>query len=75
MLLAGPATWLVGGYLMPAIRSDRPCVWIHVVHEQFSCERLDWNQENSRASDYLVPIYLDEMFHIVELRCGSLAHC
>jgi len=41
----------------------------------FSCELLDWDQENSRASDYLVPTYLDGMFHIVELRCGSLAHC
>jgi hypothetical protein len=34
MFLAGPATWLVGGYLMLAIRRDRPSVWIHVVHEQ-----------------------------------------
>jgi hypothetical protein len=42
---------------------------------RFSCEWLDWDQENSRASDYLVPIYLDRMFHIVELRYGSLAHC
>jgi hypothetical protein len=41
----------------------------------FSCELLDWDQENSRASDYLMPIYLDRMFHIVELRGESLAHC
>ena len=41
----------------------------------FSREWLDWDQENSRASDYLVPIYLDGMFHIVEPRSGSLAHC
>jgi hypothetical protein len=41
----------------------------------FSRELMDWDQENSRASDYLAPIYLAEMFHIVELRYGSLAHC
>ena len=41
----------------------------------FSCEWLDWDQENSRASDYLMPNYLDGMFHIVELRYRSLAHC
>ena len=75
MFLAGPATWLVSGYLVPTIRSDRPCVWIHVVHEQFSWKWLDSNQENSRASDYSMPIYLDGMIHIVELRYGSLAHC
>jgi hypothetical protein len=35
MFLAGPATWVDGGYRMRAIRSDRPCVWIHVVHGIF----------------------------------------
>jgi hypothetical protein len=75
VFLADPATWLVGERLMLTIRCDRPCVWIHVVHEQFSRESLDWDEENSRASDYLVPIYLGRMFHILELRGGSLAHC
>jgi hypothetical protein len=41
----------------------------------FSCESLDWDKENSRASDYLVPIYLAGIFHIVELPYRSLAHC
>jgi hypothetical protein len=32
-------------------------------------------KENSRVSDYRVPIYLVAMFHMVELRSESLAHC
>ena len=35
VFLTGPPTRLVGGYLMLTISTDRPCVWIHVVHEQF----------------------------------------
>ena len=35
VLLAGPATRLVGGHLMLTIGCDRPCVRIHVVHELF----------------------------------------
>jgi hypothetical protein len=40
-----------------------------------SCESLELDKENSRASDYLVPIYLAGIFHIVELLYRSLAHC
>jgi hypothetical protein len=36
----------------------------------FPCESLDWDQENGRAPDYLVPIYFAETFHIVELPIG-----
>ena len=32
----------------------------------FSRELLDLDKENSRASDYLAPIHLAAMFHIVE---------
>ena len=38
VFLTGPATRLVGGYLMLTIGRDRPCVRIHVVHDQLFCE-------------------------------------
>jgi hypothetical protein len=65
VLLAGPTTRMVSGHLVLAVGGDRPCVRIHVVHE-LSRELLDLDKKNSRASNYLAPIHLAAMFHIVE---------